>query len=64
MEYSMAEIGATQIWTLGIIVLHIITVTSELIIYLINQNWKSYKNLSKDHINGSDGCIFIIQSLF
>ena len=38
MEYSMVEIGATPIWTLGIIVLHIITVTSELIVYLISQN--------------------------
>ena len=36
MEYSMVEIGATPIWTLGIIVLHIITVTTELIIYLIS----------------------------
>ena len=51
MEYSMVEIGATPIWTLGIIVLHIITVTSELIVYLISQNWKPDKSLNKDHID-------------
>ena len=51
MEYSMVEIGATPIWTLGIIVLHIITVTSELIVYLISQNWQPDKSLNKDHID-------------
>ena len=63
MEYSMEENGATPILTHGIIVLHIIMVTLESIVYLINQNLKSYKNLNKDRINGSNGCI-LIQSLF